>query len=536
MKKRLKNAIVHVPVCILLVYISLNVVSFWTAQERELLNNYEDDAYFYFEIAKNIVELDQSTFDGHTITNGYHPLWLLILLPLSYFIHDQFLFLRVLGTLSALASGATTFVGFLYLRNRYSFISYSLAAALMLTCTIAFGSTGMETTILIPLMTTALLLLSRIKPWNTLPESHNAHKDWLVLGIVLSLVQLARLDAILFNIAVLALMLFIDQSSRKWEHIAITSLPILMSGGIYLIVNYVSLRHIIPTSGVAKSMGEELINMRFIKQLTNPMNPEGTLWNIYFCMAFLAVAYVICFARSKWYVRRELLPNGRYYLALVASVFFLLFTGYQILGTSWVLWRWYGYPIYLMSIFVVPLVVERMLIHLNTYQNLGLLLRAMNNLTTIVTIAVMLIIGIRWGYWRKPVSVLFAYENYLIAEELNQHFQEPVVFAMGDRAGSFSYFFDGDVLQLEGLVGDYSVIQAIQKNTLMEYMTEFGVQYVMTHVAPPSSYTRWKLLTPLPKHSSGPHAEIYLCKDSEFLHRETEFGPIYIWEWPSCDR
>ncbi|MGB8409293.1 MAG: hypothetical protein WCE58_05225 [Gallionella sp.] len=40
---------------------------------------FEDDAYFYFQIAKNILDLHRSTFDGISTTNGYHPLWMVIL-------------------------------------------------------------------------------------------------------------------------------------------------------------------------------------------------------------------------------------------------------------------------------------------------------------------------------------------------------------------------------------------------------------------------------------------------------------------------
>ena len=40
---------------------------------------FEDDVYFYFQIAKNILDLKQSTFDSISITNGYHPLWMIIL-------------------------------------------------------------------------------------------------------------------------------------------------------------------------------------------------------------------------------------------------------------------------------------------------------------------------------------------------------------------------------------------------------------------------------------------------------------------------
>jgi hypothetical protein len=536
MKNKLQNAIYHLPIYILFVYIFLNIISFWSAEKRELLNNFEDDAYYYFKIAKNVVEHNSFTFDGRTLANGFHPLWMSVVLPLSYAIRDPFIFLRVLGILSSLAIGAITYIGFKHIQNRFSLTSYAIAAIMLLACIIVFGTTGMETTILIPLVITSLLLLIRISPWKTFPADHNSNKDWFVLGAVLSFVQLARLDAILFNITVLAFITLLDRSSRKWKHLVIVSVPIFVSGATYLIVNYFAFQHFMPTSGLAKSMKVGLINDLFIRQMLDLTNP-GTLWNIYLSMVFVAFWYMAHFIITQQYKRRNsALYDDHHYIALIVSAFFLLYTGYQLFGTSWVLWRWYGYPIYLMSIFVVPLVVEKMLIRLGVRPNLKIPVYVINNIIRTLILTLMAILGIRYGYWREHVNILFAYQNYLIANELNQRFPEPVIFAMGDRAGSFAYFFNGEVVQLEGLVGDYSIIQAIKNNTLMNYMTKSGVQYIMSQVAPPANYIQWTLLTPLPQHTSGPNAEIRLCKKSEVLHRVTEFDPIYIWKWPSCDQ
>ena len=41
-----------------------------------------DDAYYYFKVAQNISEGHGSTFDGINHTNGYHPLWMLICIPI----------------------------------------------------------------------------------------------------------------------------------------------------------------------------------------------------------------------------------------------------------------------------------------------------------------------------------------------------------------------------------------------------------------------------------------------------------------------
>jgi hypothetical protein len=40
---------------------------------------FEDDAYFIFQIASNLVNTGIPTFDGYELTNGFHPLWVLLL-------------------------------------------------------------------------------------------------------------------------------------------------------------------------------------------------------------------------------------------------------------------------------------------------------------------------------------------------------------------------------------------------------------------------------------------------------------------------
>ena len=48
-----------------------------------------DDAFYYFQIARNLAEGKFSTFDGGiTRTNGYHPLWLLLITPF-YWVFDK---------------------------------------------------------------------------------------------------------------------------------------------------------------------------------------------------------------------------------------------------------------------------------------------------------------------------------------------------------------------------------------------------------------------------------------------------------------
>ncbi|GEM_PF-3485006 len=47
----------------------------------QLTHNLPDDAFYYFVIARNIWQLGRVSFDGLVLSNGFHPLWMLAVLP-----------------------------------------------------------------------------------------------------------------------------------------------------------------------------------------------------------------------------------------------------------------------------------------------------------------------------------------------------------------------------------------------------------------------------------------------------------------------
>ena len=70
-----------------------------------------DDAYYYFKVAQNISEGHGSTFDGINRTNGYHPLWMLICVPIFALARfDLILPLRILFVLMSGLSVATAII------------------------------------------------------------------------------------------------------------------------------------------------------------------------------------------------------------------------------------------------------------------------------------------------------------------------------------------------------------------------------------------------------------------------------------------
>ncbi len=74
------------------------------ANETWLIHRLPDDAFYYFEIARRIGRGEGYTFDGINETNGFHPLWQTMLVPVGWLFPSDGAFLRAAVLLSLVAS------------------------------------------------------------------------------------------------------------------------------------------------------------------------------------------------------------------------------------------------------------------------------------------------------------------------------------------------------------------------------------------------------------------------------------------------
>ena len=154
-----------------------------------------DDGYFYPEIARYIVHGQGSTFNGMMPTNGYHPLWMMVcvaaayltsasspLLQLLAYIQDA-LILFSLAALTLIAHEARKYGAF-------------LGSVSLLFFTMVLGIWRLlEANLALALQVGSLLLAIPV-----LPEVHRrlGKARVPVLGVLLGLTVLARLDLVFF--------------------------------------------------------------------------------------------------------------------------------------------------------------------------------------------------------------------------------------------------------------------------------------------------------------------------------------------------
>lgn len=154
-----------------------------------------DDAYYYFKVAQNISEGHGSTFDGINPTNGYHPLWMLVCVPIFTLARfDLILPLRVLLVVMAALSVSTSILLFRLLKKivgepiamlAASFWAFNIVVHEIIT------QQGMETGVVALSVVLFLYLLQK-----TESKSQLSRADLVILALAALFVIFSRLDGI----------------------------------------------------------------------------------------------------------------------------------------------------------------------------------------------------------------------------------------------------------------------------------------------------------------------------------------------------
>ncbi|HRQ24676.1 MAG TPA: hypothetical protein PLF42_14715, partial [Anaerolineales bacterium] len=163
-----------------------------------------DDAYYYFKVAQNISEGKGSTFDGINPTNGYHPLWMLVCIPIFALARfDLVLPLKILLLVMSALSAAT---GILIYRLLGRVAHPAIGAFAAVYWALDFQNIsriykpGLETGIAAFFI---ILLAYKLFDFEQTWRKDNAVKKQLfLLGIIAALAMLSRLDLVFLAVIV----------------------------------------------------------------------------------------------------------------------------------------------------------------------------------------------------------------------------------------------------------------------------------------------------------------------------------------------
>jgi hypothetical protein len=184
-----------------------------------LLNWYlTDDAFYYFKTAQNISEGIGVTFDGIAPTNGFHPLWMLICVPVFALARfDLFLPLRVMIILLGVLNAISGYLLYRIFADNLSEEIGWIAAAFWMFFPAIHGVTtklGLESGI------NALSILFLIFNIARLQDKSDDHtlkiKNYIGISLAASLCLLSRLDNI-FIVLMVGVWLMFRSSSLRWS-------------------------------------------------------------------------------------------------------------------------------------------------------------------------------------------------------------------------------------------------------------------------------------------------------------------------------
>lgn len=422
----------------------------------------DDDAHYYNIIAKHIAESGRSTFDGQSLTNGYHPLWQW-LLALQFKLVGQSAIVTMLIEL-ALLCGAMWIV--LHLSGITSLSGTVLLVIGFLAGLHTMTLRGMEPALVIACFAGLVLLIAAKRDGALL--RHDL-KDGIVLGLAAAAVIGARLDSAVFVLPLVWLAL--EGRTR------VASLAVLGSGGAaFALFNLLVFGTPLPVSASVKSLGGLQINWLLLDQIP-------IMYGTYvagFVFAGLACAFAARLEHAKSWQRALLLSVA---IGMAAHAAKLLF------GSSWRVWDWYFYPTALAAIALLATQSRRVLGLLDTYKITGIaaILVATNAAFTIY-------IAARWAHAGRD------YTNFRLVNREAAQKLAPVLagapVAFGDRAGSFAAAYNGPVVQTEGLVNDKAYFDTLTKGgDVHSLLCRRGVKFIADYAPDLGDYTRYEVET-----------------------------------------
>lgn len=429
-----------------------------------ILTFFADDFFYYAQIAKNIAYRGQSTWDGSTLTNGYHPLWA-ALLVLFWKIHSgRYFFLLVILTISV--ASFVVFFSTYELCRRYR-VHNLLALVISLWsvgCFMVVAGGGMEPVLAVPLGLLAFLyLLSGDFRWSSL--------ECAIFGVLMSVTILARIDAIvLFVLLLTILVAFGKVSSALWTKrlafMSIGCIPLI----VYLTLNKYIFGQPTPISGTAKSLkaGFHWDPVAFIwtfGAIARWSFPRSYLLGI----AVVLIVFGMIGLGSR---RVRTLPDLERAVLCAGVLFpFVHMAILSIVGDWQIFFLWYYYTLIFGTVcgailcYTAIRFPERPAIHPLVEFTLG----------AMVLIAAIFVRTLRPASFINTPSYPAA---IAIADFAKSH---PGRYAMGDRSGLVGFLLGevGDsMVQTEGLVMDRSFLNRIRNRTdLFSTLRAYEVDY-----------------------------------------------------------
>lgn len=424
-----------------------------------------DDSFYYFKIASNMAHGEFSTFDGVNLTNGYHPLFVLMIMPV-YWLFDPVPALWAIKVIeTALLFGVFAFVA-LSLRNAGLPMVYSLP--LLIGFVTKYWS-GMETT--------AHMFVLSLGLWSLTKSSGPRMLFFCVFLALLPWVRLESISVGYLIIGVLAVLSFFSRELRVQRR-ELIKMTLVLTGSflVYVTYNWIAFGILVPVSGLTKQQ----VLGPVIDRMDNLINAfsQGAR---YVASALLALGFWIFVIVKKQ--SSALWMCGLFLTACsMAAVVRVAYTGISVHVTQGMC-GWYYVPAVFSGLACVSYVLA--LLHKFGAPQLALTLLAM----ACMGVGFSQIQRIRGFLADQHVDWEIA--SYRGTIWMNDNLPGGSVIASRD-SGVVGYFSDHRVINVDGLVNSYDYLGAQKRDRRWEFLKRCKVGYYANLVRKTAG-PRWTL-------------------------------------------
>ncbi|MCC5875918.1 MAG: hypothetical protein JJU11_06840 [Candidatus Sumerlaeia bacterium] len=444
-----------------------------SSEPRHLVSLMPDDSSYYFLVANHIASGVGSTFDGVNMTNGYHPLWMMVCTLLAWATGggaldsvDGMVFYTRLALAVQMFLGLAAVLMLWVAVRPMTFLPPTSAAVIPLLFALpwqlyAMGD-GLESALTLFFWAGLFYFLPRLKPFTGRPGG-----DDFAFGALLSIGFLARLDHALLCIAIAVVALMLQCSGRfpgdhgdgrrSWGGFLLkTSLwafPVLMTAALYFAINHVYFDSMTPISGKLKSSLPE-IGFQSQWLLTYPVS--------FLFGGVILLGVVLC--------RSTLMSHAELRLTLYCSAAFVVIHGLNtILFMHWAVHVWHFTGWYVPLAVVAAILVSRF--PGGKFLTSGFFALAIGA----ILLNVLFLSGreARAFQARSFDAALWARENITDGRFIG----------MSD-SGVFGAFRGGGVVNLDGVINNRAYQNALVESGLAHYLEESGVDFVAHHAVP----------------------------------------------------
>ncbi len=429
-----------------------------------------DDSFYYAEIARNLANGAGSTFDTVNSTNGYHPLWLGLAIPVYLVGLDGVAAVRALLVFQ-LAMWVTTLWVVAGIAGRrlggtprvVAVVAASvLAMAGVNPFVVKMVVNGLESA---PVVLVAVLLLDRVDRQDGRVLG-GTQLTRLLTGALLGLAFLARTDAALLLVCVGVWTLIEARAAGKAARQPLAEVLVLPSLTVlaYSAINLAWFGHLTQVSGDVKRA---------------PITPVRGLLLI--LAGTLAVSLMAWLTRDRdpehqpkfWRVAGFTTHTAWYPAFLV-----LLAAYYLVLSTQ--LWLWYFAPFGLYVLILLTLVAADLADGARLESPSKAPYRAALPIAAILGAPLMLALVVQTRSFADPELRSIQEANRDAGIWISDNLPADAVLGSWD-AGVVGYFTDQPVMNLDGVVSSFDYLDASEAGTQAEFLRERELSYLVNH-------------------------------------------------------